>query len=302
MAATAVGSVVANVGVAAPPPRASVGASVGASASSAAPPAAVRGSIEATLLLALRCLRLGGLSRHVARRGRLGGCDRGRGCAAATRGRSDVVLVALFVLGAEQPGKQALRLRRRRIGAVAAGLDLGAGFLVARHRLAVRGDMHRLAVREQARQLVVIHARPGAHRADVEMDEIGGLIIADPAALHAHADLAQLFDRDAWHRRIHRLAEHVLRSFRHLARAPAQHRVRLGRAIAGIDDDRLIDDAGGMIDLPDHVEEARVHVGRPRRGANRAGTNSACRAWPGRTARSAGTWRRSLPWCSDGRG
>ena len=74
----------------------------------------------------------------------------------------------------------------------AARLDLGLRQIVARHRLAVGRDEHRLAVREEPRQRVAAHARPVAHRAavDVHPGRDAGRIEADAALLHPHRDVA----------------------------------------------------------------------------------------------------------------
>ena len=61
--------------------------------------------------------------------------------------------------------------------------------------------------------------------------------------------------------RVDRLALHMLRMFGHLARPPAQHRVGLRRAVGGENVDRLRR-AQFAIDLPDDVEQMRVHLGR----------------------------------------
>ena len=186
--------------------------------------------------------------------------------AGARRGGRDLGVFLLGCASAKERGEEAAEgaARRRHISAIAARLDLGARLFIAGERLAVRGQMHRLAVGEEARELVIGHARPGAHIADVEMHEgrAGGRIIADAAALHPHADFADVRHGHAGHGRVHRLAEHVLRIFRDRAGACAQHCVGLGRAIGGNDVDDLIAGAGAAIGLPHHIEEARIHVRR----------------------------------------
>ena len=124
--------------------------------------------------------------------------------------------------------------------------------------------MHRFAVGEEPHEFVVVHARPGPHIADVEMDEgrARRRIIADAAALHAHADFANLRHRHSRHGGVHRFAQHVLGIFGDGARPGAQHGVCLWRAIGGDDMHDLIAGARMAIGLPDDIEEARVHVRR----------------------------------------
>ena len=61
-------------------------------------------------------------------------------------------------------------------------------------------------------------------------------------------------------KKVHRLAEHVLAELRDAAAAPAQHRIGGGRAIGRNDLDRgaAVD---VLVDLPDRVEQPRVHFG-----------------------------------------
>ena len=68
-------------------------------------------------------------------------------------------------------------------------------------------------------------------------------------------------DRDVRQVEIHGLAEHVLAVLGDRARAAAEHRVGRGRAIGGSDMDRRAR-ADLPIDLPEGVEQARVHAGR----------------------------------------
>ena len=107
------------------------------------------------------------------------------------------------------------------------------------------------------------HPRPGAHRADVEVDEraVGLRVPADAAALHLHADRPDLVDRDVGEVEVHRLAEHVLAVLGHRAGAAAQGGVGLGRAVGRDDVDGVLR-ADGAVGLPHHVEQARVHLGR----------------------------------------
>ena len=117
--------------------------------------------------------------------------------------------------------------------------------------------MHGAAVREDARELVMRHARPVAHRADVDMHE-RARIVADAAALQPQARDAQLLDRNAGNLEVDRLAERVLAELGDAARAPAQHRVGGGRAVGRDDVDRLLG-LNLARDFPQDVEQLRVH-------------------------------------------
>ena len=168
----------------------------------------------------------------------------------------------LFFMFAKQPGKQASRWHRlRHIGhhAPARG-DFGASLLIAGERAPVRGEMNGLAIREKPRELVVAHARPSPHAADVKVNEIRTRIPTDAAVLQTHADFANSFHRHAGHGRIHRPAQDMLRVFGDAVRAAAQHRVGLRRAVGRNNHDRL-GCSGGPVGLPDHVEQARIHPG-----------------------------------------
>ena len=103
--------------------------------------------------------------------------------------------------------------------------------------------------------------RPGAHIADVEMHEgrPRGRVVADAAALHPHADLADARHGHSRHGGVHRLAQHMLREFGDRAGARPQHGVGLGRTIGGNDGHDLALGASAAIGLPDHVEQSRVH-------------------------------------------
>ena len=123
--------------------------------------------------------------------------------------------------------------------------------------------MKRPAVGEQAHQFLAADARPVADIADVHVDEgrTRGRIIADAAALHLEADIAQLLQRHAGDVEIHRLAEHVLALLRHAPGAAAQHGVGRRRAITA-DDLDVARGAAFAIRLPDQVKQARVHLDR----------------------------------------
>ena len=68
----------------------------------------------------------------------------------------------------------------------AIGGELGARLLIAGQGAPVRRDMNRLAVGEKAHELRIAHPRPGAHAADVDVNEIRIAIIADAAQLEPH--------------------------------------------------------------------------------------------------------------------
>ena len=120
--------------------------------------------------------------------------------------------------------------------------------------------MHSLAIREQTRQLVVTHARPGAHAADIKMHERRSRrgIIANAAALQAHGDLAHTAHRHVDIMHVHRLAEHMLRMFSHCARTATQDGIGMRRTIGRDDVDRLAR-AALAIGFPNHVKQAWVH-------------------------------------------
>src|SRR3984957_7698460 len=88
-----------------------------------------------------------------------------------------------------------------------------------------------------------------------------GRIESDPAGLLAHGDIANAPGADVEKMRADRLALHVDRMLGHLSRPPAQHRVGLRRPVAGEDVDWLRR-PGLAIDLPDDVEQVRVHFVR----------------------------------------
>jgi hypothetical protein len=145
----------------------------------------------------------------------------------------------------------------------ALGEDLGPRLLVAGERLVVGRQVHRLpsgnsamscprVMRGQARTLP-------ASRCTKEWS--GVRIEADAAVLEAHSDGAHPRHVDVRKVEIERLAGHVLAELGDGARAPPQHGVGLGRPIGRNDVDRLAR-ADRAVDLPDDVEEARLHLGR----------------------------------------
>ena len=90
---------------------------------------------------------------------------------------------------------------------------------------------------------------------------VAGRVEADATGLGAHGDVANAPRANVEKMRVDRLALHVLRMLGHLSRTPAQHCVGLRRTVAGQDVDRL-GRPGLAINLPDDVEEVRVHLGR----------------------------------------
>ena len=131
---------------------------------------------------------------------------------------------------AREPCEEAAAARR--LDLAAALLDLGLRQIVARHRLAVRRDEHRLAVGEEARQRLAAHPGPVAHRAAVDVDPREALRIEPHAALlHPHRDVADAPGTDVLEVGVDRLAFHVLRMLGDLPRPSPQHRVGLGRTV-----------------------------------------------------------------------
>ena len=182
--------------------------------------------------------------------------------------------IGLLVVAAKQRCPQALAARGGdralvRIGhriagdRTAARQDLGLGQLVARQGAAISGDVHGLLIGEQPHELVARHARPGADRSDIEMDEgrVRVWIEADAATLQTHPDLADSRRGHVGQVEVHRLAEHVLAVLGDGARATAQHGVGVGRAIGGHDVEGLLG-AELALHLPDDIEQARVHADR----------------------------------------
>ncbi len=145
-----------------------------------------------------------------------------------------------------------------------AALPLGHGDLIALlgQRLAVGGQVHGLAVGEEVLELGPGHARPGADRTGVEVDEgaAGGRVVADAADLLAHRHGAQLVERNARDEEIHGVALGVLAVLGDAVRLGAQHLVGGRRAIGGDDVDGLAG-AHFLVHFPHEVEEARVHLG-----------------------------------------
>src|SRR5271154_2334308 len=93
---------------------------------------------------------------------------------------------------------------------------------------------------------------PGSHPGRIE---------SAPAGLLAHGDIANTPGADVEKMRVDRLALHMLRMLGHLSRPPAQHRVGLRRPVAG-EDVEWLRRPGLAIDLPDDVEQMRIHLGR----------------------------------------
>ncbi len=139
-----------------------------------------------------------------------------------------------------------------------------------------RRHMQRLAVGEQRDQLPAAHLGPVADIADVEMHEgrSGRRIVADAAALHLEADLAQPLQLDVGDVEIHRLAEHVLALLGDALAAAAQHRIGLRRAVAADDVDVVVRRRRSCR-LPRSGRTAADPSWSARCAASRAGTGSA---------------------------
>ena len=144
---------------------------------------------------------------------------------------------------------------------VLAGLVGGKRFGIAGQGAAIGGKVKRAAARENADQLLARHARPHADAAGVHVDKrrAGGRIVADAADLHAEADFAEFRQRNAGNVEVHRLAEHVLAVLGDGLGAAAQHGVGVRRAIAA-DNVDWARGARRLIDLPEQVEQVRVHL------------------------------------------
>ena len=123
--------------------------------------------------------------------------------------------------------------------------------------------MDRLAVGEHREKLLAVHARPVPDIADIHMHEgrTRTWIVADAADLHLQPDGPQLGEFHVRQVEIHRLAEHVLALLGDAVAAFAQHRVRRRRPVGGHDVD-VVARARSAIDLPDEVEQPRIHLGR----------------------------------------
>ena len=149
------------------------------------------------------------------------------------------------------------RDRRRR---AATEFEVGERERIAFQRLAVGRNVDRAAVREHFRELIMRHARPVAHAANVEMHErrARARIEADAAALHAKARGAQILELGVRNEEVDRLADGVLAVLRDAARAAAQHRIGRRRAVAAYDMDRTSGTHLAMR-LPHQVDQVRVH-------------------------------------------
>ncbi len=124
--------------------------------------------------------------------------------------------------------------------------------------------MHGAAVREDAYQLVVGHARPVPHMSGVEVNEGRARrgVESDAAALQAKSGKTDFFERHAGNEEIHRVAEHVLAESRDagVCGAAAKHGIGGRGAVGGDDFDRLLG-VDIAVDLPEDVEEMTIHGG-----------------------------------------
>src|SRR5437588_6149771 len=116
--------------------------------------------------------------------------------------------------------------------------------------------MDRAAVREDAGELVMRHARPVPDAAGVEMHErrAGGRVEADAAALEAQAGEANLLQRHARNVEVHRMPQHMLAEACHTGGAATEHGVGGGGAVGGDDLDRLLA-VDVAINFPEDVKE-----------------------------------------------
>ena len=190
---------------------------------------------------------------------------------ASRAARADQRLLAAALLGvvraaasgAEQPSENPSSSAARCLNLAAAQLDLGPRQFVAGHRLAVRGNEYRLPVREQPRERVAAHAGPVAHRSAVDMHpgRRAGRVESHAPRLHAHRDVTDARRADVDEMGVDRLAFHMLGILGDLMRAAAKHGVGPRRTVAGQNVDRLRR-TQLAVDLPDDVEEVRVHFCR----------------------------------------
>ena len=152
-----------------------------------------------------------------------------RGCARARF--LDTVIIAIAAKQQRPEAFAAIGVDRIKIKCVAAArLNLGQRELVILQRNAIGRQMHGFSVGKNPAELIAGHARPGAHRADIQMHEgrAGRGVIADAAMLEAHRDLAHLRHGNAGDVKIHRVAARVLAILGHRATAAAQHLVGAG--------------------------------------------------------------------------
>src|SRR6266446_10375398 len=121
--------------------------------------------------------------------------------------------------------------------------------------------MNRASTREHAGELIVTHARPMPHTADIKMHErrSRGRIVAHAPTLQTQACIPQLLQGGARDKEIHCLAQGMLAELRHAAAAPPQHGVGSWGAVAA-------DHVDGPVapdltrHLPDHVKQTRIHM------------------------------------------
>ena len=123
--------------------------------------------------------------------------------------------------------------------------------------------MHCLAIREDAGEFLIGHARPSAHRAHIQMHKrrAGRWIITNTATLQTHGDFAHFRHGHVGIMHIHRAAENVLRMFSYATRAAAQHGIGFWRTIGGENVNGRTR-TGFAIGFPNHVKKFRVHFRR----------------------------------------
>src|SRR6266481_3716042 len=86
---------------------------------------------------------------------------------------------------------------------------------------------------EEEKDLLETKGLPVADAADVGVHEVGGRIVTDAAAAHRERHPMQLIERASGHAPVERQSVHVQAMMRNAVAARRQHRVGLGRTIAG---------------------------------------------------------------------
>src|SRR5581483_3856004 len=103
-----------------------------------------------------------------------------------------------------------------------------------RDRLAVGGNVFRVARWEQRREFEPWDARPHAYAAGIDVHEghARGRIVANAAPFPHEGGIAQHFDGDVGEGDVGRLAENMLAPLRLASAPPAQLLIGRGRAVA----------------------------------------------------------------------